>query len=124
MQKDQPIPATIDEYIATFPAPIQKLLQQVRHTIAAAAPGAEELISYRMPAFALQGVLVYFAAFKNHIGFYPTASGIAAFEKELAGYTKGKGSVQFPLDQPIPVALIQKIVAFKVQENLRKKKKH
>ena len=87
-------------------------------TIRKAAPGAEETIKYRMPTFTLNGNLVYFAAFKNHIGFYPVPTGIEKFKKELAVYEQGKGSVQFPLDQPIPYSLISKIVKFRVKENL------
>lgn len=112
--------STIDEYIAGFPPDVQQLLQRVRETILAAAPGATEAISYNMPTFKLYGSLVHFAAYRNHIGFYPTPSGISAFMDELAGYTGGKGSVQFPLDQPIPYALISRIVAFRVKENLAK----
>ena len=111
---------TIDEYIQTFPPDIQKILTKIRQTIRGSAPGAEEAISYRMPVFRLNGNLVYFAAFKHHIGFYPTASGIAAFKPELSAYTWSKGAVQFPLDQPVPYDLIKKIVVFRVQENLAK----
>jgi uncharacterized protein YdhG (YjbR/CyaY superfamily) len=119
----------IDEYIADFPKDIQVILEQVRATIHKAAPDAKETISYQMPAFALEGILVYFAAFKNHIGFFPTASGIANFQKELSAYKTSKGTIQFPLDRPIPFDLIRKIVLFRVKENLakaeakRKKKK-
>jgi uncharacterized protein YdhG (YjbR/CyaY superfamily) len=109
---------SIDEYIATFPADIQALLETVRATIKAAAPGAEERISYQMPAFALHGNLVYFAALKDHIGLYPTSSGIAAFKDELAGYTSTPGAVRFPIDQPLPLDLISRIVRFRVAENL------
>lgn len=110
--------STVDEYIATFPENIQSLLQTVRATIKAAAPEAQERISYQMPAFALHGNLVYFAALKNHIGFYPTSSGIAAFKDELSGYESSKGAVRFPLGQPLPLELITKIVRFRVTENL------
>ena len=113
---------TIDEYIATFPVDIQAILQKVRETIRKAAPQAEEAISYQMPTFKLNGNLVHFAAFKNHIGFYPVPSGIEKFKKELSVYPQGKGSVQFPLDRPIPYALISKIVKFRVKENLEKAK--
>jgi len=109
---------SIDEYIATFPQDIQKILQKIRATIKAAAPEAEEKISYQMPTFALKGNLVHFAAFKNHIGFYPTPTGIEKFKKELSVYEGAKGSVQFPLDKPIPYDLISKIVMFRVKENL------
>lgn len=112
---------TIDEYIKTFPVDIQSILEKMKQTIREVAPGATETISYRMPAFKLNGNLVYFAAFKNHIGFYPTPSGIEQFKKELSPYNGSKGAVQFPLDKPIPFALVKKIVIFRVQENLRKK---
>lgn len=111
---------SIDEYIATFPAEIQQRLQAIRATIHAAAPEATEKISYQMPTFAQQGNLIHFAAFKNHIGMYPTPSGIAAFQEELAPYAGAKGSIRFPLDQPIPHELISKIVKFRVAENLAK----
>jgi len=111
---------SIDEYIATFPAAIQKILEEIRATIRAAAPQAEEKISYQMPTFALKGNLVHFAAFKSHIGFYPTPSAIQAFQQELAPYAGAKGSVQFPIDQPLPLDLIRKIVQFRVGENLKK----
>jgi len=114
------IPATIDEYIASFPADVQAILQKVRETIHKSAPEATEAISYQMPTFKLQGNLVHFAAFKNHIGFYPVPSGIEKFKKELAKYPQGKGSVQFPLDRPIPYALIARIVKYRVRENLEK----
>lgn len=112
----------IDRYIADFPAPTQDLLEQMRHTILKAAPGAEEVIGYKMPAYRLHGVLVYFAGYKGHIGFYPSGSGIEAFKKELSVYKGAKGSVQFPLDQPLPIALITKIVKLRVKENLEKAK--
>src|SRR5438477_8012896 len=111
---------SIDEYIATFPPDIQALLEAVRATIKASAPGAEERISYQMPAFALNGNLVYFGALKNHIGFYPTSSAIEAFEDELSMYEHTKGSVKFPVSQPLPLELISKIVRFRVSENLNK----
>jgi len=113
----------IDSYIAGFPEDIQKRLEQVRATIRKAAPKAEEAIKYAMPTFVLQGNLVHFAAFKNHIGFYPAPTGMAAFKKDLAPYKTGKGSVQFPLDKPMPLALITRIVKMRVQENLAKKSK-
>jgi len=112
--------ASIDEYIATFPTEIQKTLEKIRVTIKAAAPEAEEKISYQMPTFDLKGNLVHFAAFKNHLGFYPTPSGIEKFKKELSVYKGAKGSVQFPLDKPIPYSLISEIVKFRVKENLAK----
>ena len=108
----------VDEYIAGFPKDTQKMLKQLRETIIKAAPGAEELISYQMPAYKYHGALVYFAGYKNHIGFYPTASGIEAFKKELSVYKGAKGSVQFPLDKPLPLQLISKIVKFRMKENL------
>ena len=110
---------TIDEYIATFPKEIQTILEELRAFIRATVPEAEEKISYQMPAFTLKGNLVYFAAFKNHIGFYPIPSGIEAFEQELSVYNRGKGSIQFPFDQPLPLELISKIVKFRVAENLK-----
>jgi uncharacterized protein YdhG (YjbR/CyaY superfamily) len=114
---------TIDDYIKTFPADVQNILEKIRQTIRKAAPAAVETISYQMPAFKLNGKnLVYFAAWKNHIGFYPMPSGAAAFQKELAPYKAAKGSVQFPLDKPIPLDLVEKIVAFRVEENQMKKK--
>jgi uncharacterized protein YdhG (YjbR/CyaY superfamily) len=109
---------SIDEYIATFPEGIQALLQHVRATIRAAAPDAEERISYQMPTFALHGNLVHFAALKNHIGFYPTSSGVAAFKDELTAYVSTPGAIQFPLNQPLPLDLITRIVRFRVAENL------
>ena len=118
MKAKQAAPQTIDEYIANFPPDIQEILKKIRETIRAAAPGAEEAISYQMPTFKLNGNLVHFAAFKNHIGFYPTPSGTAKFQKEIAGYKAAKGSIQFPLDEPIPYDLITKIVKFRVKESL------
>jgi uncharacterized protein YdhG (YjbR/CyaY superfamily) len=114
----------IASYISEFPGEIQKIIEQVRETIKKAAPKAEEVISYQMPAYKMNGILVYFAAFKNHIGFYPTSSAIKTFSKELKIYKSGKGSVQFPIDKPIPVELIDKIVKFRVNENLQKKHKN
>ncbi len=122
MKTDQTAPTTIDEYIANFPKDVQKILKKIRATIREAAPGAEETIKYRMPTFLLNGNLVYFAAFKNHIGFYPIPTGIEKFKKELSVYEQGKGSVQFPLDKPIPYDLITRIVKFRVKENLEKAK--
>jgi uncharacterized protein YdhG (YjbR/CyaY superfamily) len=111
---------SIDEYIATFPAEIQKILGELRETIKAAAPEAEEKISYQMPTFALKGNLVHFAAYKNHIGFYPTPSGIEAFKDELSVYEGAKGSIRFPIEKPLPLELISNIVKFRVAENLNK----
>lgn len=112
---------TIDEYIASFPANIQSILQKMRQAIHEAAPEATEAISYRMPTFKLNGNLVHFAAFKNHIGFYPSPSGIEQFKTELSPYKWSKGAVQFPLDKQLPLELVKKIVAFRVQEALQKK---
>jgi uncharacterized protein YdhG (YjbR/CyaY superfamily) len=114
--------ASIDEYIATFPEATQKILQAIRATIKAAAPEAKEKISYQMPTFDLKGNLVHFAAFKNHIGFYPTPSGTEAFKDEIAKYQAGKGSIRFPLDEPMPLDLITRIVKLRVAENLQKAK--
>ena len=112
---------TIDEYIATFPTEVQKLLQEMRATIRAAAPEAQEKISYQMPTFYLKGNLVHFAAHQKHIGFYPAPSGIEAFQAELAVFKGAKGSVQFPIDQPLPLDLVRRIVEFRVAENLKNK---
>ena len=120
MKTDQVVPKDIDEYIAGFPQDVQEILEKIRATIKKAAPDAEETISYQMPTFTLKGNLVHFAAFKNHIGFYPTPTGTEQFQKELSVYKGGKGSVRFPLDQPIPFALITKIVRFRVKENLER----
>jgi uncharacterized protein YdhG (YjbR/CyaY superfamily) len=113
-------PTTIDEYIAGFPPDVQAILQKIRATIRQAAPQAEEAIKYQIPTFVLNGNLVHFAAFKQHIGFYPTPTGMEQFHKELAAYNSSKGAVQFPLDKPIPYGLISKIVKFRVKENLAK----
>ncbi len=113
-------PTTIDEYIAGFPPDVQDILQKIRALIRKEAPQAEEAIKYQMPTFVLHGNLVHFAAFQSHIGFYPVPTGIEAFKKELSVYPSGKGSVQVPLDQPIPYTLIRKIVKFRVKENLAK----
>jgi len=113
---------TVEDYITGSPSNTQRLLRKVRATIQEAAPEAEEVISYGMPAYKLNGILVYFAAYKNHIGFYPTPKGIEAFKPELASYQWAKGSVQFPLDKPMPLKLIKRIVRFRVRENLSKSK--
>ncbi len=110
-------PATIDAYIAAFPDDVQAILQQIRRAVHEVAPEATEAIAYGMPTFKLHGNLVHFAAFKNHIGFYPVPSGIEAFQEELAAYKQGKGSVQFPLNRPMPYDLIRRIVEFRVREN-------
>lgn len=115
-------PADFTEYIENFPPPTQKILKQIRTTIKKAAPNAEETISYGMPAFKLNGPLVYFAGYPKHIGLYATPSGHSAFKKELAKYKQGKGSVQFPIDEPMPTKLITQIVKFRVKENLEKAK--
>jgi uncharacterized protein YdhG (YjbR/CyaY superfamily) len=111
---------TVDEYIERFPEPVQVRLEAVRKTIRRAAPNAVEVISYSMPAYRQDTILVWFAGFKNHIGFYPGASGIAAFKKELSEYKSAKGSVQFPLDSPLPLALVTRIVKYRVRESRRK----
>jgi len=113
---------TVEEYFGAFPQATQKIMASLRATIKAAAPDAEEKISYNMPAFMQQGMLVYYAAYDGHIGFYPTPSGIAAFKKELAGYKSAKGSVQFPIHQPLPLDLVTRIVQFRVEENINKAK--
>jgi uncharacterized protein YdhG (YjbR/CyaY superfamily) len=115
--------ANIDEYISAFPADVQDILQTIRTTIHKAAPEATEAIKYAIPTFVLNGNLVHFAAFKSHIGFYPTPMGIVEFDKELSVYKQGKGSVQFPLDQPMPLALITKMVKFRVKKTMEKGKK-
>ena len=120
MKTEPTAPQTIDEYIAGFPEDIQARLQKIRQTIREAAPDAQEAIKYQMPTFTLKGNLVHFAAFKHHIGFYPAPSGIERFQAELAMYKGARGSVRFPLDQPIPFDLITEIVKFRVKENLAK----
>jgi uncharacterized protein YdhG (YjbR/CyaY superfamily) len=111
---------SIDEYIATFPGEVQILLKELRATIRTAAPEVQEKISYQIPTFFLKGNLVHFAAYKKHIGFYPTSSGIQAFQKELSIYKSAKGSVQFPLEEPLPLELIGRIVKYRVAENLER----
>jgi len=113
---------SIDEYIAGFPPDIQKLLMQMRTTIRKAAPKAEEAIKYAIPTFVLNGNLVHFAAFKNHIGFYPAPSGIAEFKKELSVYDGSKGTIRFPFDKPLPLKLISDIVKYRVSMNQEKAK--
>jgi uncharacterized protein YdhG (YjbR/CyaY superfamily) len=122
MKKESNSLQTVDNYIASFPAEVQAILQQIRSIIREIVPDAEEVISYQMPTYRLGGNLVHFAAFKNHIGFYPTPTGIEAFQAELTPYQHAKGSIRFPLDQPIPYALIRKIVTFRVNEMLEKGK--
>jgi uncharacterized protein YdhG (YjbR/CyaY superfamily) len=114
--------ATINEYISEFPEEIRVILEQVRETIQQAAPEAKEAIRYGMPTFVLNGNLVHFAAYKNHIGFYPAPSGIDAYLDDLAVYRTGKGTIQFPINQPIPFNLVKKVVEFRVNENLGKRK--
>lgn len=115
-------PTSVDEYISDFEPELQKKLEQIRQTIQKAAPAAEEMISYGMPAYKYHGVLVYFAGYKNHIGFYATPTGHEAFKNELSVYKEGKGSVQFPLDEALPLSLVSKIVKFRVKENLGKER--
>ncbi len=122
METKKPAFTTIDEYIASFPDEIQSKLQTIRQTIRAAAPEASEKISYQMPTFYLNGNLVHFAAFKRHIGFYPTPAVIEAFHAELSGYHWAKGSVQFPLDQPLPLDLITRMVQYRVKQNRQRAK--
>jgi uncharacterized protein YdhG (YjbR/CyaY superfamily) len=122
MKTAQAEPQNIDEYIAGFPKDVQELLRKIRTTIKKAAPDAGEAIKYRMPTFTLNGNLVHFAAFKNHIGFYPAPSGIEAFKGELSAYEGAKGSVRFPLDKPIPFDLISRIVKFRVKESVESAK--
>lgn len=114
---------SMDEYIQTFPDDVQSILEKIRQTIRTTAPEAVETISYQIPTFKLHGrYLVYFAAFKNHIGLYPIPSGTKSFEKELSPYIRGKGTVRFPLNRPVPYDLVKRIVTFRVKENLTKKK--
>lgn len=120
MKTDPGKPTSIDEYIAGFPADVQVVLKRFRRAIREAAPDAEEVISYQIPTYKQNGMLVHFAAWKNHIGFYPGSSGVRAFKKELSKYENAKGSVQFPLDQPMPLNLIKTMVAFRVRENMKK----
>lgn len=119
MDKIADSPQNIDEYIAQFPTEVQEKLKKIRKIVLEAAPEATEKISYQLPTFYLFGNLVHFGAFKNHIGFYPTPSGIASFDEELTPYKRAKGSVNFPLNKPIPYDLIDKIVRFRVMENLK-----
>jgi uncharacterized protein YdhG (YjbR/CyaY superfamily) len=120
MRNDLPAPRNIDEYIDRFPPEVQVILQKIRATIRKAAPDAEEAIKYLIPTFTLKGNLVHFAAYKKHIGFYPAPRGNKVFEEELSKYEGGKGTLQFPLEKPIPFDLISKIVKFRVKENLAK----
>ena len=120
MEENKLVINTIDEYIMQFPPEIQVILQEMRQVIKEAAPEAKEKISYQMPTFYLHGNLVHFAAFKNHIGFYPTSSGIEAFKKELSEFKGAKGSVQFPINKPLPFDLIKRIVKYRVDEATKK----
>ena len=122
MAKDKVVFDSIDQYIASFPEETQKILEEIRSTVKAAAPEAEEKISYQMPTFFLNGNLIHFAAFKNHIGIYPTPSGTQAFKDEISRYQGAKGSIRLPIDEPMPLELIGKIVKFRVAENLTKAK--
>ena len=119
---DKTRPKTIDEYIAGYPEDVQRLLQRMRLTIRKAAPKAEERISYSMPAFDQDGILVWFAAFKEHIGLYPKTSAITAFKKDLSNYEVSKGTVRFPMDQPLPLSLVSRIVKYRIKENQDNKK--
>ena len=120
MEKSKVVTTNVDEYIASFPKEVKSKMQQLRKTIKAAAPKAEEVISYNMPGYKYLGMLVYFAAFKNHIGFYPGAGGVVEFEKKLSSFKSAKGSVQFPHDRPIPFDVIARIVKFRVKQNEEK----
>lgn len=122
MMKIKKVPETVDEYISTFPPPIQETLSKLRETIRKAAPEAEEKISYQMPLFRFKGVLAYFAAHANHIGFYPGPEAIMAYKKELSGYYTSKGTIHFPYDKPLPFRLISLIIKFNVLKNLEKEK--
>ncbi len=117
------IPETIDEYIAAFSPEVRTILENMRQTIRKTAPDATEKISYQMPTFYLNGNLVHFAAFKHHIGFYPTASGVRAFQNELGNYKTSKGAIQFPIDKPMPLGLVKRVIEFRVNENSIKKRK-
>ena len=120
MQPDKSKHQNIDDYIVSYPLEVQESLKQMREAVRNAAPETEEIISYQMPAYREQGVLVYFGAFKNHIGFFPTASAIQYFQEELASFKTSKGTIQFPYSEPLPLDLITRIVRFRVQENKRK----
>ena len=120
MASDQPTPTNIDEYIAGFSPDVQTILRTIRETVRRAVPDAQETISYRMPAFKLNGILLYFAAFKNHIGLFPPVTGDASLERAVSSYAGEKGNLRFPLDQPIPYRLIERIVEFRARQNLAK----
>ena len=123
MRASRKVFRTIDEYIVTFPRNVQVILKELRRTIRDSAPEAEEAITYGMPAFKLNGNLVFFAAFKNHIGFYPTPSAIEAFKEELSDYEVSKGTIRFPMNRPVPLDLVRRIVAYRVKENQDRKKR-
>lgn len=124
MNKTQTRYESIDQYIARFPANIQSILEELRRTIQETAPTAQEAIAYGIPTFRFKGNLVHFAAYQNHIGFYPGGpSAIVAFSKELSNYEQSKGTIRFPINDPIPIELVKKIVKFRVKENESKKKK-
>jgi uncharacterized protein YdhG (YjbR/CyaY superfamily) len=123
MNSDKVVPKDIDEYIAGYPEPIREILQKFRAAIRAAAPDAVETISYQMPAFKQNGILVYFAAHTNHLGFYPASTGISAFKKTLSDYAGSKGTVRFPYDKPIPYEIVTEVVKYRVLENLSKPKR-
>ena len=120
MESKRTAAATIDEYIAGYPAELQEILQRIRATVRECAPEASERISYQLPAFFLNGNLVYFGVFQKHISFFPTGSGVEAFKNELSGYKTSKGTIQLALDKPIPYDLIRRIVEFRVAENRKK----
>jgi uncharacterized protein YdhG (YjbR/CyaY superfamily) len=124
MAANKKTPKNIDEYVERFPKQVQVLLRQMRRTIRKAAPKAEETISYGIPSFKLGRNLVWFAGYKRHIGFYPGSAAISAFKKELSAYRSAKGSVQFPVNKPLPLALVSRIVKFRVEQNLSKKRKN
>jgi uncharacterized protein YdhG (YjbR/CyaY superfamily) len=116
-------PKTIDQYIQAAPREAQKKLREMHACIRAAAPGAKEGLKWGMPAFSYRRILVTFAGFKNHIGFYPTPSAVTAFAKELSKFSTAKGSIQFPLEEPLPLSLVRKITAFRVKESVEQDKK-
>jgi uncharacterized protein YdhG (YjbR/CyaY superfamily) len=117
-REKRPAPATIDEYIAAFSPHVQRILKKIRKVVRGAAPGAKEVISYGMPALKLHGILVYFAAFKTHIGFYPPISGDATLKKDAARYANERGNLRFPLDEPIPYDLIERITKLRVEQDI------
>lgn len=123
MKSSQSSPKTIDEYIKSFPNEVQDMMQELRKTIKKVVPEAQETIAYGIPTFKLHGNLVHFGGYKSHVGFYPAPSGIEAFSKELVQYKTGKGTLQFPLDKPLPLELIRKVVEFRKEQNLAKKNK-